>query len=283
MSAYLRRTPRLRLGILLSAPLAWLGVAYLGALAALFVTAFWSTDVFTGRVVVSWSLDNFATLARDAVYRTITVRTVGVAVIVTLVDAVIAFPMAFAMAKFTSRRTQRLLVIAVMTPLWASYLVKAYAWRSMLSGNGVLHWLLVPVGLDGPGYGLPATVITLSYLWLPYMILPIYAGLDRLPDSLLDASGDLGARSVRTFLSVVLPLALPAVIAGSIFTFSLSLGDYIAVKIVGGTSQLLGNVVYDNIGAANNLPFAATVATVPVVIMLLYLAAARRTGAVDTL
>ncbi|WP_369794644.1 ABC transporter permease [Kutzneria sp. 744] len=283
LSAYLRRTPRLRLGILLSAPLAWLGVAYLGALAALFVTAFWSTDVFTGRVVVSWSLDNFATLARDAVYRTITVRTVGVAVIVTLVDAVIAFPMAFAMAKFTSRRTQRLLVIAVMTPLWASYLVKAYAWRSMLSGNGVLHWLLVPVGLDGPGYGLPATVITLSYLWLPYMILPIYAGLDRLPDSLLDASGDLGARSVRTFLSVVLPLALPAVIAGSIFTFSLSLGDYIAVKIVGGTSQLLGNVVYDNIGAANNLPFAATVATVPVVIMLLYLAAARRTGAVDTL
>ncbi|MEV6604790.1 ABC transporter permease [Kutzneria sp. NPDC051319] len=283
MSAYLRRTPRLRLGILLSAPLAWLGVAYLGALVALFVTAFWSTDVFTGRVVVGWSLDNFATLARDAVYRTITVRTVGVAVIVTLVDAVIAFPMAFAMAKFTSRRTQRLLVIAVMTPLWASYLVKADAWRSMLSGNGVLHWLLAPVGLDGPGYGLPATVITLSYLWLPYMILPIYAGLDRLPDSLLDASGDLGARSVRTFLSVVLPLALPAVIAGSIFTFSLSLGDYIAVKIVGGTSQLLGNVVYDNIGAANNLPFAATVATVPVMIMLVYLAAARRTGAVDTL
>ena len=283
LSAYLHRTPGLRLGILLSAPLAWLGVAYLGALAALFVTAFWSTDVFTGQVVVSWSLDNFATLFRDAVYRTITVRTVGVAVIVTLVDAVIAFPMAFAMAKFTSRRAQRLLVIAVMTPLWASYLVKAYAWRSMLSGNGVLHWLLAPVGLDSPGYGLPATVITLSYLWLPYMILPIYAGLDRLPDSLVDASGDLGARSVRTFFSVVLPLAMPAVIAGSIFTFSLSLGDYIAVKIVGGTSQLLGNVVYDNIGAANNLPFAATVATVPVVIMLLYLAAVRRTGALDTL
>jgi putative spermidine/putrescine transport system permease protein len=283
LSASLHRRPRLRLGLLLSAPLAWLGLAYLGALAALFVTAFWSTDVFTGRVVVSWSLDNFATLARDAVYRTITIRTVGVAVLVTVVDAVIAFPMAFAMAKFTSRRTQRLLVIAVMTPLWASYLVKAYAWRSMLSGNGVLHWLLAPVGLDGPGYGLTATVITLSYLWLPYMILPIYAGLDRLPGSLVDASGDLGARPVRTFLSVVLPLAVPAVIAGSIFTFSLSLGDYIAVKIVGGTSQLLGNVVYDNIGAADNLPFAATVATVPVVIMLLFLAAVRRTGVLDTL
>ena len=201
----------------------------------------------------------------------------------TLVDAVIAFPMAFYMAKIASPRARRLLVIAVLTPLWASYLVKAYSWRTMLSGNGVLHWLLDPIGLDTPGYGLPATVITLAYLWLPFMILPIYAGLERLPDSLVDASGDLGARPSRTFRSVVLPLTFPAIVAGSIFTFSLSLGDYITVKIVGGTSQMLGNVVYDNIGAANNLPFAATVATVPVVIMLLYLAAVRRTGALENL
>jgi putative spermidine/putrescine transport system permease protein len=143
--------------------------------------------------------------------------------------------------------------------------------------------LLDPFGIQGPGYGVAATVITLSYLWLPYMILPIYAGLERLPESMMDASGDLGARSFRTFRSVVLPLTFPAVVAGSIFTFSLSLGDYIAVKIVGGTSQMLGNVVYDNIGAANNLPFAATVATVPVVIMLVYLAVVRRTGALDNL
>jgi putative spermidine/putrescine transport system permease protein len=255
------------------------GLAYLGALAALFVTAFWSTDTFTGQVVTSWSLDNFVTLFTDDVYRTITLRTVGIAALVTVVDAVVAFPMAFAMAKFCSPRARRLLVIAVMTPLWASYLVKAYSWRVMLSGNGLWGWLLGTT----PGYGITATVITLSYLWLPYMILPIYAGLERLPDSLLDAAGDLGAKPWRTFTSVVLPLAFPAIVAGSIFTFSLSLGDYITVKIVGGASQMLGNVVYDNIGAANNLPFAATVATVPVVIMLGYLAAVRRTGALENL
>ncbi|KAA9152848.1 ABC transporter permease [Amycolatopsis acidicola] len=278
-SSFLYRKPKLRLGILLSAPLLWLGLAYLGALAALFVTAFWSTDTFTGQVVTSWSLDNFVTLFTEDVYRTITVRTVGIAALVTVVDAVIAFPMAFAMAKFCSPRAQRLLVIAVMTPLWASYLVKAYSWRVMLSGNGLWSWLLGAT----PGYGVTATVITLSYLWLPYMILPIYAGLDRLPDSLVDAAGDLGARPWRTFTSVILPLTFPAIVAGSIFTFSLSLGDYITVKIVGGASQMLGNVVYDNIGAANNLPFAATVATVPVVIMLVYLAAVRRTGALENL
>jgi putative spermidine/putrescine transport system permease protein len=282
-SAYLYRAPRLRLGLLLSAPLLWLGLAYLAALAALFVTAFWHADSFTGKVVTDWSLDNFRTLVTDSVYRTITFRTVGIAAGVTVVDALIAFPMAFYMAKFASPRARRLLVIAVLTPLWASYLVKAYSWRTMLSGNGVLHWLLHPFGVDSPGYGLTATVITLAYLWLPYMILPIYAGLERLPDSLVDASGDLGARPARTFRSVILPLTFPAIVAGSIFTFSLSLGDYITVKIVGGTSQMLGNVVYDNIGAANNLPFAATVATVPVVIMLVYLAAVRRTGALENL
>jgi putative spermidine/putrescine transport system permease protein len=282
-SAFLHRTPRLRLSMLLSAPLLWLGLAYLGALAALFLTAFWHTDPFTGKVITDWSLDNFRTLVTDSVYRTITFRTVGIAAGVTVIDVLIAFPMAFYMAKIASPRARRILVIAVLTPLWASYLVKAYSWRTMLSGNGVLNWLLDPVGLHTPGYGLTATVITLSYLWLPYMILPIYAGLERLPDSLVDASGDLGARPSRTFRSVILPLTFPAIVAGSIFTFSLSLGDYITVKIVGGTSQMLGNVVFDNIGAANNLPFAATVATVPVVIMLLYLAAVRRTGALENL
>nr|WP_116045074.1 ABC transporter permease [Amycolatopsis palatopharyngis] len=282
-SSFLRRKPRLRLGLLLSAPMFWLGLAYLGALAALFVTAFWRTNTFTGQVVREWTLDNFVTLFTNEVYRTITIRTLGIAALVTVICAVIAFPMAFYMAKFASPRAQRILVIAVMTPLWASYLVKAYSWRVMLSGNGVIDWLLAPFGLNSPGYGLLATVLTLSYLWLPYMILPIYAGLERLPNSLVDASGDLGARPWRTFRSVVLPLTFPAIVAGSIFTFSLSLGDYISVKIVGGTNQMLGNVVFDNIGAANNLPFAATVATVPVVIMLVYLAAVRRTGALNNL
>jgi putative spermidine/putrescine transport system permease protein len=281
VAAYLYRAPRLRLGMLLSAPLAWLGLAYLGALAALFITAFWSVNSFTSQVEIRWSLDNFGTLFTDAVYRTVTLRTVAVAVAVTLIDAVLAFPMAFCMAKLAAPAAQRVLVIAVMTPLWASYLVKAYAWRSMLSSGGFLGWALAPLGLHSPGYGLTATVLTLSYLWLPYMILPIYAGLERLPDSMLAASADLGARPARTFVSVILPLAMPAVVAGSIFTFSLSLGDYIAVGIVGGTSQMLGNVVYSNL--TTNPPFSATVAVVPVLIMLVYLAAVRRSGALANL
>jgi putative spermidine/putrescine transport system permease protein len=206
-----------------------------------------------------------------------------IAVLVTVVDAVLAFPVALFMAKVASPRLQRVLVVCVLMPLWASYLVKAYAWRGMLGTGGLVSWVARPFGLDTPGFGLTAVIITLAYLWLPYMILPIYAGLERLPGSLLEASADLGARSGTTLRRVVLPMVFPAVVAGSIFTFSLSLGDYIAVRIVGGANQMLGNVVYDNVGAANNLPFAAAVATIPVVVMLAYLAAVRRTGALENL
>ena len=261
----------------------WLGVAYLGALAALFVTAFWGQNSFTGEVERTWTLDNFHDLFTIDVYRTITLRTLGIAALVTVVDAVIAFPVALYMAKVASPRAQRWLVIAVLMPLWASYLVKAYAWRGMLGTGGLVSWVAKPFGLDTPGYGLTALIITLAYLWLPFMLLPIYAGLERLPGSLMEASADLGARSWTTLRRVVLPTVFPAIVAGSIFTFSLTMGDYIAVKIVGGANQMLGNVVYDNVGAANNLPFAAAVAMVPVVVMLLYLAAVRRTGALENL
>ena len=261
----------------------WLGVAYLGALAALFLTAFWGQNSFTGEIERTWTLDNFRDLFTIEVYRTITIRTLAVAALVTVVDALIAFPIALYMAKVASTRAQRLLVIAVLMPLWASYLVKAYAWRGMLSENGLVAWVAAPFGLDTPGYGLTATIVTLAYLWLPYMIIPIYAGLERLPNSLIEASSDLGAGAAHTLRRVVLPMAFPAIVAGSIFTFSLSMGDYIAVRIVGGANQMLGNVVYDNVGAANNLPFAAAVATVPVVVMLVYLAAVRRTGALENL
>lgn len=261
----------------------WLGVAYLGALAALFITAFWGQNSFTGEIERTWTLDNFRDLFTIEVYRTITIRTLGIAVLVTVVDALIAFPIALYMAKVASPRLQRLLVIAVLMPLWASYLVKAYAWRGMLSEQGLIAWVAAPFGLDTPGYGLTATIITLAYLWLPYMIIPIYAGLERLPNSLVEASSDLGARSGHTLRRVILPIAFPAIVAGAIFTFSLSLGDFIAVEIVGGANQMLGNVVYDNVGAANNLPFAAAVATIPVVVMLLFLAAVRRTGALENL
>ncbi|HLN76770.1 MAG TPA: ABC transporter permease [Nocardioidaceae bacterium] len=283
LSGFLHRRPGLRLGLLLTPPMLWLGVAYLGALAALFVTSLWGQNSFTGEIERTWTLDNFRDLFTLEVYRTITLRTLAIAALVTVVDAVIAFPIAFYMAKVASAGVQRLLVVAVLMPLWASYLVKAYAWRGMLSDGGIIDWVLAPFGLSSPGYGLTATIITLAYLWLPYMVLPIFAGLERLPSSLLEASADLGASAGHTLRRVVLPMAFPAIVAGSIFTFSLSLGDYIAVKIVGGANQLLGNVVYDNVGAANNLPFAAAVATIPVVVMLLYLAAVRRTGALENL
>ena len=279
----MQRRPGLRLGLLLTPPMLWLGVAYLGALAALFLTSLWGQNSFTGEIERTWTLDNFRDLFTLEVYRTITFRTLAIAALVTVVDAVLAFPIAFYMAKVASVRVQQLLVIAVLMPLWASYLVKAYAWRGMLSENGLIDWLAAPFGLQSPGYGMTATIITLAYLWLPYMVLPIFAGLERLPSSLLEASSDLGAAPGHTMRRVVLPMAFPAVVAGSIFTFSLSLGDYIAVKIVGGANQLLGNVVYDNVGAANNLPFAAAVATIPVVVMLVYLAAVRRTGALENL
>lgn len=282
-SAVLHRHPWLRLGLLITPPMLWLGLAYLGALAALFITAFWDQNPFTGDVIRSWNLDNFRLLWESEVYRRVALRTLGIAVGVTVVDIVIALPIALYMAKVASPRLQRLMVIAVLMPLWASYLVKAYAWRGMLSQNGLIDSIASPFGLGTPGYGLVATTITLAYLWLPFMILPIYAGLERLPNSLFEASADLGGRSLMTLRRVVLPMAFPAVVAGSIFTFSLSMGDYIAVRIVGGTGQLLGNVVYDNQGAANNLPFAAAVATIPVVVMLVYLAAARRTGALENL
>ncbi|MEV7630420.1 ABC transporter permease [Actinoplanes sp. NPDC089786] len=277
-SAWLTRTPRARLALLLSAPLLWLGLAYVGALAALLITALWSTNAFTGQIERTWTLDNLQIVLTDPVYRAVTVRTIGVAVLVTLIDAVLALPVAFFMAKVASPRWRPLLVAAILLPLWASYLVKAYAWRSMFGGGGLIDWL----GLS-PGYGLTATVCTLAYLWFPYMVLPIFAGLDRLPFSYLEAASDLGARPGRVLRTVVLPMVFPAVVAGSIFTFSLTLGDYVAVEIVGGTKQFLGNLVYDNIGAANNQPLAAAVGLVPVVVMMVYLFLARRAGALEHL
>ncbi|GAA2568942.1 ABC transporter permease [Winogradskya consettensis] len=278
----MHRHPRWQLAALLTAPVLWLVVAYLGALGVLMVSAFWTVNGFTGGIVREFSLANFRTILGEEVYRTVTLRSVGVAAAVTVICVVVAVPMAFYMAKVASARARPWLVIAVLTPLWASYLVKAYAWRVLLGNGGPIDSLLGGPG-RGPGYGLTATVIVLAYLWLPYMILPIHAGLDRLPDSLLEASADLGARAGHTLRRIVLPLLVPPVAAGSIFTFSLSLGDYITVQIVGGKTQLIGNLVYANIGAAGNLPFAAALATIPVLIMVIYLIAVRRSGALEEL
>jgi putative spermidine/putrescine transport system permease protein len=283
LSGVLHRHPVLRLTLLLVAPMIVLVVVYLGSLAVLLVSAFWTTDDFTGEIVHEATLDNFRAIFTTGVYRTVTLRTIAVASAVTVICAVMAFPMALFMAKVASPRSRRVLVVLLLTPLWASYLVKAYAWRAMLAGEGVVNWALAPFGLEGPGFGLTAVVIVLTYLWLPFMVLPVYAGLERLPDSMIEASSDLGAKAGRTIRSVVVPLAFPAVVAGAIFTFSLSLGDYIVVQIVGGKSQLIGNLIQGNAGAANNLPLAAALAAVPIAIMIVFLLAVRRTGALDNL
>ncbi len=281
-STYLYRRPRLQLGLLLAGPVGWLVVAYLGSLLVLFVASLWRLDPFTGKVVHEYGLQNFRTLLDEPVYRTITIRTIGIAAAVTVADALIALPIAFYMAKVASARTRGLLIVAVLMPLWSSYLVKVYSWRTILAEQGMLNWALSPFGLHGPGFGMVATWLVFTYLWLPFMILPVYAGLERIPDSLVEASADLGAGAWRTFRRVVFPLALPGIVAGSIFTFALTLGDYITPTLV-SSKQFIGNVVYANVGVANNLPLAAAFATVPVIVMIVYLLLAKRLGAFESL
>jgi putative spermidine/putrescine transport system permease protein len=275
MSAAVSR--RIGLAFLLIPPLAWLVVAYLGSLAVLLVSAFWSTNSFTGAVVRTFTTKNFVRVFTDEVFRTASVRTIGVALLVTVICVVLAVPLALYMAKVASPGVRLLLVIAVTTPLWASYLVKAYAWRMLLSPEGPLSW----VSGYTPGYGLTATVITLTYLWLPYMVIPVFAAFDRVPDTLIDASSDLGASDVSTLRMVVAPMVFPGIAAGSIFTFSLSLGDYIAVTIVGGKTQMLGNIIYGQLVTANNQPLAAALSIIPLAAIVLYLLAMRRTGALE--
>lgn len=282
LSNAMHRRPRARLGALLVAPLFWLVIAYLGALASLIVTAFFTINSFTGNIVYQFTFANFIEMFTDVAYKNVVLRTLGIALAVTILCTLLAVPMAFYISKIAKPRSQKILVALILTPLWASYLVKIYAWRSMLEpGNGVIDWLLGPIGISSPGFGGPAIIIGLTYLWLPYMILPIYAGLERLPNNLLDASGDLGARNWYTFRRVILPLLFPSLVAGSMFTFSLSLGDYITATIIGGKLQMLGNVVYQNFSI--NLPFAATISTIPITIMAIYLWMVRRTGALASL
>ncbi len=273
-----QRRPRLRVGALLAGPVGWLVIGYLGSLAVLLIAAFWTVDPLSGEIVRGLSFENVETLLDEPVYRDIAGRTILVAALVTVTDAVLAFPIAFYMAKVASRRTTAILVVAVLLPLWSSYLVKVYSWRTMLFNDGVIDWALEPFGLHGPGFGIVAVWLVMSYLWLPYMILPIYAGLERIPNSLISASEDLGASPFTTFRRVILPLVFPAVVAGSIFTFSLTLGDYITPRLV-SNDQFIGNVVFNNI--VNNLPLASAFALVPIVVMVGYLLVARKLGAFE--
>jgi putative spermidine/putrescine transport system permease protein len=286
LSAALHRRPWLRGLLTLSPPAAWFVVLYLAALVALFVSAFWRVDEFTGQVVHSWNTDNFHTLITDPTYRTIALRTIGIAAAVTVTDALLAFPFAYYAARIAPRRLSSFLFVLVLVPLWSSYLVRVYAWRLILAHDGILNWTLdkLGVGSVNVAYSNTAMWIVFSYIWLPFMILPVWAAIERVPDSLLEASSDMGARNWTTFRRVLLPLALPGVAAGSIFTFSLTLGDFITPTLVGGAgSDFIGNVVYRSVGVANDVPFAAAFATVPVIVMGAYLLGARRFGAFEAL
>lgn len=283
ISSYLYQNAKVRLRLLIAAPVFWLGLVYIAALLMLLITAFWTVDEFTGNTKVVWNFDNVLSLFTDPLYRNVTFRTIGIALAVAVVDVLLALPIAFFMSKVAGPKLRNVLAISVLLPLWASYLVKAYAWRSVLSNTGVLEWLLKPLGLETPGYSLFGAAITLGYMWLPYVILPIYGGLEKVPNNLLEASSDLGAKTFATIRKVIFPIILPSIIAGSIFAFSLTLGDYITINIVGGPNQMLGNLIYTNVGTANNLPMAAALALIPIGIMFAYLGAVKRTGALNNL
>ena len=255
-------------------------MSYLGSLFLLLLASFWGTEPFTSEVVHTWTLDNYKQIFREPVYRDVAVRTVSMAIFVTVADAVLAFPIAYYMARVASPRGRNILVVAVLTPLWASYLVKAYIWRTMLGEEGIINWLLAPFGIQIEGKSSFGLWLAFTYLWLPFMVLPIYAGLERISYSLLEASADLGARSVRTFWKVTVPLVIPAIVAGSIFTFSLTLGDYILPSLI-ADEQFIGTVIYTDRGT--NLPVAAALAMVPVAVMTVYLFVAKRLGAFESL
>jgi putative spermidine/putrescine transport system permease protein len=272
--------------LLLAPPLLAFGLVYLASLAALFVSSFWSVNPFTTELEHIWNIDNYRTLWNASAYRTIALRTIGIAAAVTVADAILAFPLAYFMARIASTRMRTIVFVGVLLPLWSSYLVRVYIWRLILGNDGVLNWSLQKVGLPAAhiGYTNWAVWLIFSYVWLPFMILPIFGALERIPHSLIEASRDLGASGWTTFRRVILPLALPGVVAGSIFTFSLTLGDYVTPLLAGGSSsQFIGNVVYESVGVSNNVPFAAAFAAVPLVVMGVYLLIARRLGAFEAM
>jgi putative spermidine/putrescine transport system permease protein len=286
VSAVLWRRPWARASLLLTPALAWFVLIYLAALVVLLITAFWRINPFTSNIEQVWGLNNFTLIFQTPAYRAIVLRTVGMAAGVTIVDAIIALPFAYYMARIASRRTRTFLYVAILLPLWASYLAKVYAWLLIFTHDGLLNWSLGRVGI-GPVsliYSNPAVFIVFCYVWLPFMVAPIYAALERIPPSQIEASQDLGARTWRTTRLVILPLILPGIVAGSIFTFSLTLGDFITPILIGGSgSNFMGNVIEQSVGIANNVPFGAAMALIPIAIMAVFLLLARAAGAFRSL
>lgn len=281
LSTALYRHPKGRLASLLTLPMAWLVGVYILSLALLLITAFWTTDPFTSRVKPGFTLENFQQILTVPAYLSTALRTLGIALAVTLICALVAVPLAVFMAKVAGPRLRATLAVLVTLPLWAGYLVKIIAMRLVWTDNGFFNWSLSPFGIEGPGFGLVTVILTLVYLWFPYMAIPVYAAVSQIPNNLFDASSDLGASGARTIRTIVAPLLLPALIAGSIFTFSLSLGDYIAAMYVGGSTQMIGSIIAQNINL--NPPLAAAFSIVPIVLVVVYLTVVRRTGALNSL
>jgi len=296
-STFLYLHPWMILLLLLGPPLLWMGVVYLGSLGALLINSFFQLDDFTGLVVRQFTLATYADLFTPS-NMDIVLRTTGMAAAVTLTTAVLAFPLAYYMARYASSRLKPYLYLAVLLPLWSSYLVRVYAWKLILAKEGILSWLITQLHLDpllewllslpaigGPSLSVSALgiYIVFVYVWLPYMILPVNAALERVPNSLIEASGDLGARPSQTFRRVLLPLAIPGIVAGSIFTFSLTMGDFIVPASLGNSSYFIGQAVLSHQGTSGNIPLAAAFTVIPMVIMIFYLLGARRLGAFDAL
>ena len=297
LSTYFYRRPSLLLMVFLLPPLLWLGIVYLGSLFALLAQSFFRLDDFTGQVVYEPTIDNYLRLFSDT-NLSIIGRTLGMATVVTIISGIIAFPIAYYMARYATGKTKALFYVAVMLPLWSNYLVRVYSWRLILAKEGVIHWTFNQLGLGGlldwiltlpvvEGSSLSnsyiGTCTTFVYIWLPYMILPLQAALERVPRSFIEASSDLGAKPSETFRKVIFPLAVPGVAAGSIFTFSLTLGDYIIPQLIGSSRPFIGQAVYQFQGTAGDVPMAAAFAMAPIIIMAVYLSIAKRFGAFDAL
>lgn len=297
ISDWLFRKPNHFLLLLFVPPLLWLGVVYVGSLLVLLAHAFFSIDEFSGFIVYEWTLSSVAQLFQPANYDVI-IRTIIMAAAVTVASAIIAYPLAYFAARYAKGKWKAVFYLMIMLPLWSSYLVKVYSWKLILAKEGIISWIAAKLHLSWaldallatPVIGGPSlstsyigTFIVFVYIWLPYMILPTQAALERVPTNLIEASADLGGKPAQTFRYVLWPLALPGLVAGSIFTFSLTLGDYIIPQVVGGSQQYLGNVVYAQQGLAGNVPLAAAFTIVPIIIMMLYLTIAKRMGAFNAL
>jgi putative spermidine/putrescine transport system permease protein len=279
VSTYLHKRPTTRLIALLALPMTWLVGVYIISLALLLVTAFWFIDPFTSKVIVGFTIENFVNIFTVPAYFATSIRTLGIAIAVTVVCIAFAIPLGIFMAKIAKPWVRNLLAVAITLPLWAGYLVKLLAMRLTFTEQGLINWVLEPFGISGPGFGIPVTILTLVYLWFPYMALPVFTAIRQLPLNLFDASADLGAKGWATVSRMVLPLITPAIIAGSVFTFSLSLGDYLAARFVGGKTQMIGSIIASNINL--NPPVAAAFSMVPIAFVVMYLMIARRTGSLE--